>query len=97
LVEAGARLDPKGTERVIRSDSGVAHRLSLSARFLSAVNTQVKVKRRERSASGACRIGLRASCAVGQNQAAIGGVTAPFWFYPGNIRALKVYLPFPAQ
>jgi hypothetical protein len=30
---------------VIRSDSGVAHRLSLSARVLSAGDSQVKTKR----------------------------------------------------
>src|SRR5258708_7478770 len=36
----------QGIERVIRSDSGVAHRLSLSARVLSAVVSQVKAKRR---------------------------------------------------
>ena len=36
----------EGSERVIRSDSGVAHRLSLSARVLSAVDSQVKAKRR---------------------------------------------------
>jgi hypothetical protein len=47
----------QGIERVIRSDSGVAHRLSLSARVLSAVVSQVKAKRQCRSASGACRIG----------------------------------------
>jgi hypothetical protein len=35
----------QGIERVIRSDSGVAHRLSLSARVLSAVVSQVKAKR----------------------------------------------------
>jgi hypothetical protein len=33
-----------GTERVIRSDSGVAHRLSLSGRVLSAEVSQVKAK-----------------------------------------------------
>jgi len=36
---------PKGIERVIRSDAGVAHRLSLSARVVSAVDNQVKAKR----------------------------------------------------
>ena len=46
MVEVGARLNPRGVERVIRSDSGVAHRLSLSARVLSAVDSQVKAKRR---------------------------------------------------
>jgi hypothetical protein len=45
-----------GIERVIRSDSGVAHRLSLSARVLSAADSQVKVKGCAGSASGACRI-----------------------------------------
>ena len=35
----------QGLERVIRSDFGVAHRLSLSARVLSAVVSQVKAKR----------------------------------------------------
>jgi hypothetical protein len=35
----------QGIERVIRSDSGVAHRLSLSARVLSAADSQVKAKR----------------------------------------------------
>jgi hypothetical protein len=35
----------QGIERVIRSDFGVAHRLSLSARVLSAVVSQVKAKR----------------------------------------------------
>ena len=35
----------KGIERVIRSDAGVAHRLSLSARVVSTVDSQVKVKR----------------------------------------------------
>jgi hypothetical protein len=33
---------------VIRSDSGVAHRLSLSARVLSAVDSQVKAKRQRK-------------------------------------------------
>ncbi len=33
------------TKRVIRSDSGVTHRLSLSARVVSAVDSQVKTKR----------------------------------------------------
>jgi hypothetical protein len=32
------------TERVIRSDSGDAHRLSLSARVLSTAGAQVKAK-----------------------------------------------------
>ena len=35
----------QGIERVIRSDSGVAHRLSLSARVVSAADRQVKAKR----------------------------------------------------
>jgi hypothetical protein len=48
----------KGIERVIRSDAGVAHRLSLSARVVSAVVGQVKAKRQGGSASGACRIRL---------------------------------------
>ena len=39
-------LGMQGIERVIRSDSGVAHHLSLSARVLSAVDSQVKAKRR---------------------------------------------------
>jgi hypothetical protein len=38
----------QGNERVIRSDSGVAHRLSLSARVLSAVGSQVKAKRQRK-------------------------------------------------
>ena len=38
----------QGIERVIRSDSGVAHRLSLSARVLSAADSQVKVKRQRK-------------------------------------------------
>jgi hypothetical protein len=33
-----------GSERVIRSDVGEAHRLSLSARVLSAQSNQVKAK-----------------------------------------------------
>ena len=41
---------------MIRSDSGVAHRLSLSARVLSAQDGQVKAKRRPRTASAACGI-----------------------------------------
>jgi hypothetical protein len=36
---------PQELIRVIRSDSGVAHRLSLSARVLSTVVSQVKAKR----------------------------------------------------
>jgi hypothetical protein len=49
MVEAGARPDPFkqkpwGSERVIRSDAGEAHRLSLSARVLSAQHSQVKAK-----------------------------------------------------
>jgi hypothetical protein len=45
LVEVGARLAPPvGIERVVRSDSGVAHRLSSSARVLSAGDAQVKAK-----------------------------------------------------
>jgi hypothetical protein len=43
---------------VIRSDSGVTHRLSLSARVVSAVNSQVKRNDNGRSASDACRISL---------------------------------------
>jgi hypothetical protein len=35
----------KGFERVIRSDAGVAHRLSLSARVVSTGDSQVKAKR----------------------------------------------------
>jgi hypothetical protein len=35
--------------RVFRSDSDVAHRLSLSARVLSAANSQVKAKRRPKA------------------------------------------------
>jgi hypothetical protein len=35
----------QGTERVVRSDSGVAHRLSSSARVVSAADRQVKTKR----------------------------------------------------
>ena len=38
----------QGIERVIRSDSGVAHRLSLSARVVSAVDSQVKAKRQRK-------------------------------------------------
>ena len=45
MVEAGARPDPQEIERVVRSDSGVAHRLSLSARVVSAGDSQVKAKR----------------------------------------------------
>jgi hypothetical protein len=37
----------RGTERVIRSDVGVTHRLSLSARVVSAVDRQVKAKQRD--------------------------------------------------
>jgi hypothetical protein len=36
----------QGIERVIRSDSGDAHRLSLSARVLSTMVSQVKAKTR---------------------------------------------------
>jgi len=43
-------------ERVIRSDVSEAHRLSLSARVLSAQDGQVKAKQQERSTSAACRI-----------------------------------------
>jgi hypothetical protein len=32
-----------------------------------------------------------------KKQADIDDVAAPFLFYPDNIPALKVYLPFPAQ
>jgi hypothetical protein len=38
----------QGIERVIRSDSGVAHRLSSSARVLSAADSQVKMKRQRK-------------------------------------------------
>jgi len=39
--------NPKRTKRVIRSDAGVTHRLSLSARVVSAVDRQVKAKRQD--------------------------------------------------
>ena len=39
------RSEKQGFEWVVRSDSGVAHRLSLSARVVSAVDRQVKAKR----------------------------------------------------
>jgi hypothetical protein len=45
-------------ERVIRSDVSEAHRLSLSARVLSAQEGQVKAKQQERSTSATCRIGV---------------------------------------
>ena len=48
MVEVGARFNPEGLKGVIRSDSGVAHRLSLSARVLSAGDSQVKAKRRRK-------------------------------------------------
>lgn len=48
----------KGIEWVIRSDASVAHRLSLSARVVSTVDSQVKRNNKGGSASGACRIGL---------------------------------------
>jgi len=38
----------RGMKRVIRSDSGVAHRLSSSARVLSAADSQVKAKRQRK-------------------------------------------------
>ncbi len=41
----------RGAERVIRSDSGDTHRLSLSARVLSAVDSQVKAKHEAGSTS----------------------------------------------
>jgi hypothetical protein len=48
MVEVGARPDPEeitlGSGWVIRSDAGEAHRLSLSARVLSAQDSQVKAK-----------------------------------------------------
>ena len=37
-----------GSKKVVRSDSGVAHRLSLSARVVSAADSQVKAKRQGR-------------------------------------------------
>jgi len=43
---------------VIRSDASEAHRLSLSARVLSAENRQVKRNNKVRSASAACGIGI---------------------------------------
>ena len=63
MVEVGARLNTsemaEGIKRVIRSDCGVAHRLSLSARVVSTVFGQVKRNDNERNASGACGIGMR--------------------------------------
>ena len=46
----------EGFERVVRSDSGVAHRLSLSARVVSAVDSQVKAKRQGRKRLSRLRI-----------------------------------------
>jgi hypothetical protein len=71
---------------VVRSDSGVAHRLSLSARVVSAVNSQVKAKRQgqkrlwrlQNQASARTRKARR-------KQAAAGHGSANFVFYPGNI------------
>jgi len=81
LVEAGARPDPQeivlGSERVIRSDVGEAHRLSLSARVLSAQDSQVKAKNRSgRSTSDAVRNGAQAICKASRNRCA-GWAKAP--------------------
>jgi hypothetical protein len=77
----------KGLKRVIRSDAGVAHRLSLSARVVSTVDSQVKVKRQ-----GWKRLWrlqnrpLPATRKAPPGQAAEGSATALFRFYPDIIR-----------
>jgi hypothetical protein len=86
---------PKGNERVIRSDSGVAHRLSLSARVLSAADSQVKVKRHRRK--GLWRLRNRRShrfqiaptVSIRQprsNGSGTGATPCPFCFYRENAK-----------
>jgi hypothetical protein len=76
----------KGIERVIRSDAGVAHRLSLSARVVSTVDSQVKAKQQ-----GWKRLWclqnrpLPATRKAHPRQAAERSATALFRFYPDII------------
>src|SRR5882724_9683624 len=75
--------------RVVRSDSGSTHRLSLSARVLSAADSQVKAKRQRKTAEEAllapAESAARRTRKAGQKQAAAGWIAAEFIFYPGNI------------
>lgn len=76
----------KGTERVIRSDVGVAHRLSLSARVVSTVDSQVKAKRQ--GWKRLWRLQNRpppATRKARSGQAAEGSATALSRFYPDII------------
>src|SRR5260370_26840509 len=76
----------KGIERVVRSDAGVAHRLSLSARVVSTVDSQVKAKQQ-----GWKRLWclqnrpLPATRKAHPRQAAEGSATASLRFYPDII------------
>ena len=99
-----------GTERVIRSDSGVTHRLSLSARVVSAVDRQVKAKRQ--GEKRLWRLQNRHSAGtrkIRRSQAAFGKSPVESYFYPGIIwrgtlapcpkasAEARVYLQFPAH
>jgi hypothetical protein len=109
MVEVGAHPGPgktAGNERVIRSDSGVAHRLSSSARVLSAADSQVKTKRYVKKRLWRLRnrrcapIGAANRKWTSRELAAIDSK-----YYPGIIwrcallrqAALKLYLLFPVQ
>ncbi len=83
---------------MIRSDAGSAHRLSLSARVVSTVDSQVKAKRQGQK--GLWRLQNRplpVSANACQRQAAAACSTAESLFYPGIIgwRRLRAACPTP--
>jgi hypothetical protein len=81
---------------VIRSDVGEAHRLSLSARVLSAVARQVKRNNNRRSASAACGISPpRTPGPLRPKPSSASQIPAKPPFYPGNIwgeHLLRLYI-----
>ncbi len=84
----------KGIERVIRSDAGVAHRLSSSARVVSTVDSQVKAKRQ--GEKRLWRLQNRpppVTRNARRKQAAAGCAVAQSRFYPGIIRSARPSRP----
>jgi len=76
-------------EGVIRSDVSEAHRLSLSARVLSALDGQVKAKRQEEAPLPLAESALRPSSGQSvQGQARTVKSREKSSFYPGNIEGV---------
>ena len=75
-----------GIEQVVRSDASEAHRLSLSARVLSAQEGQVKAKRHRKKRLCQLRNQLSGQPYPTRPKQAVTGQTSPNrTFYPGNI------------